>query len=70
LNVAVSAGFFIGDVTGSRTVNAGDVAAVKAHANQPVTTLVGNARFNVSLSGTISATDVAQVKARTGNLLQ
>ncbi len=70
VNVAVSAGFFIGDVTGTRAVNAGDVVAIKAHATQLVSTQAANARFNVTLSGTVGATDVSQVKARTGNRLQ
>lgn len=70
VNVTVSAGFFIGDVTGTRTVNAGDVVAIKAHAGQGLLTQPTSARFNVTLSGTVGATDVSQVKARTGNRLQ
>ena len=66
-NASVALGFLVGDVTGSRSVNASDISAAKAHLNQ--TTGGTNFRFDVNVSGSISAADVSAIKARSGLVL-
>ena len=57
-------GFLVGDISGSRSVNASDISAVKAHLNQ--TADGSNFRSDVNANGTISSADVSAVKARSG----
>ena len=64
---SVSIGFLVGDVSNSRSVNASDIAAIKAHLNQIPNT--ATARFDLNASGTVNATDVSAVKARAGIVL-
>jgi uncharacterized delta-60 repeat protein len=63
----VSVNMLIGDTTGNRTVNAGDVAQTKGQSGQPVG--AGNFRNDVNVSGSTNAGDVAQVKANSGHTL-
>jgi hypothetical protein len=57
----------IGDTTGNKTVNAGDVAQTKGQSGLPVT--AANFRTDVNATGSINAGDVAQVKANSGHTL-
>lgn len=57
----------LGDVNGSRSVNASDVGQAKAFVGQTLTTT--NFRADVSANGSINASDVAQVKSRAGTSL-
>jgi uncharacterized delta-60 repeat protein len=66
-DTAVSMNMLIGDTTGNKTVNAGDVAQTKGQSGQPVG--AGNFRNDVNVSGSINAGDVAQVKANSGHTL-
>ena len=68
VNVSVSVGFLVGDMNSSKAINASNINAVKAHLNQGVN--INTAKFNVSLSGTISAADVSAVKVRSGTVLK
>jgi hypothetical protein len=63
----VSMGFLVGDVTGNRSVNAGDISAIKARINQ--TLGPNNFRFDLNTSGAIDGRDVSMVKARAGWVL-
>ena len=67
-NAPVSVGLLVGDMNSSKAINASDIDSVKAHLNQGVN--INTAKFNVSLSGTISAVDFSAVKARSGTLLK
>ena len=64
-DTAVSVGFLIGDTNGNRTVNAGDVAQTKGQAGVPVTS--ANFREDVTVSGSINASDAALVKSHSGH---
>jgi hypothetical protein len=66
-NVTIPMSVLVGDVNGSRTVNASDIGAVKAQSGAPVT--AANFRADVAANGSINATDVSLVKSRSGNLL-
>jgi hypothetical protein len=63
----VSMGFLVGDVTNSRSVNAGDIGGVKAHT--PQTTNGSNFRFDVNADGNVDTKDISMVKARAGSVL-
>ncbi len=63
----VSIGFLIGDVTGSRAVNAADISATKVRSGQAISN--ATARFDMNLSGGINAQDLSMVKARAGVVL-
>ena len=67
VDAKVSPGFLVGDINRSHAVNANDISAVKAHRNQP--TDMHSFRFNVNVSGTISAADVSAIKARSALVL-
>ncbi|MBL0122612.1 MAG: hypothetical protein IPP88_07710 [Betaproteobacteria bacterium] len=60
-------GFLLGDVNSSRSVNAADISAVKAHVGQ--STGAANFRFDFNASGGITAMDLSAVKARSGLVL-
>jgi hypothetical protein len=60
-------GFLLGDADGSAAVDPSEVGAFKARAGQ--TANGDNARFDLNASGTITAADVAGVKARVGGRL-
>jgi hypothetical protein len=66
-DVLIRISVLIGDVNGSATVNASDVALTKAHVGQTVT--MSNFREDVNANGTINVADVAQVKANLGRAL-
>ena len=66
-NASTSIGFMTGDVNNSRSVNATDIAGIKARSGQ--TTDTTNFRFDLNASGGINATDIAAVKARSGTVL-
>ena len=66
-NAQVAIGFMIGDINGSGTVTAADVAGVKARMNQGVS--ASNFRLDANLSGTITGSDLSMVKARAGTVL-
>lgn len=64
LNASASLGFLIGDVNDTRSINSGDVSAVKTRSGQAAG--AANSRFDVNASGAITAADIAAVKARSG----
>jgi len=66
-SAAVSLGFLVGDINNSRSVNATDIAGIKARSGQ--TTSASNFKFDLNASGGINATDIAAVKARSGLVL-
>ena len=63
----VSLGFLVGDVNGSGSVNASDIAALKAHLTQ--NTGPANFQYDVNLSGIVNAGDMPAVKVRSGLVL-
>ena len=65
VNASASIGFLVGDVTGSKSVNAADIAAIKARIGQPIAS-GNNYLFDVNLSGDVSGADASQAKARSG----
>ncbi|MEP7155324.1 MAG: Calx-beta domain-containing protein, partial [Betaproteobacteria bacterium] len=67
IGAAASMGFFVGDVSGNRAVNASDISAVKAQFGMPIT--VGNFVFDLNLSGVIGQPDANLAKARSGFVL-
>lgn len=67
VDAVVSVGFMSGDVTGSRTVDAGDISTVKARAGQTLT--ASNFLADVNLSGAIDGNDVSVVKSHSGSML-
>ncbi len=62
VNASASILFMLGDVDKSRARNAVDASGVKARSGQ--TTHAGNFGFDLNSSGTITAADIAAVKAR------
>ena len=67
INVQAAMGFLAGDVNGSRSINAGDIAAIKARNGQAVDATTS--KFDLNTSGTINAQDVSIVKSRAGMVL-
>ena len=62
-----SIGFLVGDVNGTRSVNATDISGVKAQVGQPISAT--NFRFDLNATGGVSAVDVSVVKSRAGVVL-
>ena len=56
-------GFLIGDVNGSRRVDAADVSSVRQQTLQPITS--SNFRADIDASGRIDAADVSTVRQQT-----
>jgi hypothetical protein len=65
LNAAHAVGFMVGDVSGSRKINAADIAAVKARQTADLNT-GSNYLFDLNLSGTMSSADITIVKSASG----
>jgi predicted outer membrane repeat protein len=63
-STAVSVNMLVGDINGSKVVNASDIGAVKAQSGLPVTNT--NFRADVAVSGSITASDIGLVKSRSG----
>jgi YVTN family beta-propeller protein len=59
---SVSMGFLVGNVSRGRTLNAADIAAIKANAGPTIVT--GNFKFDLNTDGVIDYRDVAAAKAR------
>lgn len=68
LTVSRALGFMVGDVTGSKTVNAADISAIKSRLSANVAT-GNNYLFDINLSGTFTSADVSAIKARSGAVL-
>ena len=64
-DTAVSMNLLVGDANGNKIVNATDIGQTKAQSGLPVTAT--NFRSDVNVSGTMTASDVTQVKAAAGN---
>ena len=62
LDARAAIGFLVGDVNSTRSVDRFDASAVKAHAGQ--TTTATNFHYDLNVSGSVSAADIAAVKAR------
>lgn len=62
VNVSAPVGFLVGDVNGSRGVNASDISGVRARSLQ--TTNATNYKFDVNASGSINASDISATRAR------
>jgi hypothetical protein len=57
-----------GDTTGNLIVNSSDIGQTKAISGTPVG--AGNFRLDVNANGNITASDISQIKANSGNSLQ
>ncbi len=64
-DTAVTVNVLVGDINGSRAVNATDIAQWKSQSSGSVT--AGNFRADINASGTLSATDLAELKANAGH---
>jgi uncharacterized protein (DUF1800 family) len=67
VSAAASIGFLMGDVTNDRSVLSSDTLQAKSRAGQTVSQ--NNFRFDVDVSGTVSAVDIVAVKSRSGQSL-
>jgi hypothetical protein len=63
-NTPVSVNMLIGDINGSKVVNASDIGTAKSQSGVPVG--AANFRSDVAASGSINATDISLVKSRSG----
>jgi hypothetical protein len=66
-DTTVPINMLIGDTSGNKTVNSSDIAMTKAQVAQPVTS--ANFRTDVNANGSVTASDVSEVKANTGHTL-
>ena len=62
---AASTGFLVADADGTRLVNSNDTVAVKAQSGLAAD--AATARYDLDLSGAITASDILMTKGRTGN---
>ena len=67
VDFSASLGFLLGDVNNSRSVSANDVQQMKARSGQNVD--AANFRFDLNVTGVISAADVSAVKSRSPRTL-
>ncbi len=67
VSVDVAIGFLVGDVSNSRSVNAGDIISIKARQGQVID--ASNFRFDLNATGAVNASDVSVVKSRSGVVL-
>ena len=65
-NTAVRMNLLVGDTTGNKAVNASDVGQTKNQSGQ--VTSMANFRTDVNLSGTVTASDIGQVKVSTRDI--
>ncbi len=65
VNVVIPMSRLLGDTTGNRAVNAGDVSQTKGRLGQTVTS--ANFRSDVNANGSINAGDISVVKANSGH---
>ncbi len=65
--VSVAMDVLIGDTTGNRVVNSGDIGQTKSQSGNLVT--AGNFRSDVNHSGSINSSDIGLVKAQSGSSL-
>ena len=61
---AVSLGFLVGDVNGTKTVNASDISALKARTAQSLN--LSNFQFDLNASGIVDGVDIIAAKLRSG----
>lgn len=66
-SAAVSMGILLGDTTGDRSVNSGDISQTKSQSGQSVTG--SNFREDVTLDGSINSADISLVKSKSGTAL-
>ena len=64
-NASASTGFLVGDADGTRTVASADVDAVKAKSGLAAD--AATARYDLDLSGAVTASDILRTKGRIGN---
>ena len=67
INIPITFGVLLGDVSGNGTVSASDIGQTKAQSGQPV--FATNFRTDVNASGGINASDIGQVRAQSGTQL-
>ncbi|MEP7157482.1 MAG: dockerin type I domain-containing protein [Betaproteobacteria bacterium] len=67
-NYSVSMGFLLGDVNGDGVVDVADLTATKSRAAQIAIDATG--RYDISVNGVVTASDIAAIKARYGNALR
>ena len=63
----VSMNMLIGDTTGDKSVSTSDIGQTKGQSGAAVTG--ANFRTDINSSGTVNASDIAQVKANAGHTL-
>ena len=68
-SVQANVGFFFGDVTRSRKINAADISAMKARMGRSIA-LGDNFVYDVDMTGSIDAVDLSIVKSRSGKVLR
>ena len=61
---AISLGFLVGDVNGTKTVNASDISALKARTTQSLN--LSNFQFDLNASGLVDGADITAAKLRSG----
>ncbi len=68
LNAVASIGFLVGDVNGTRAVDALDIGNAKSRSGQ--LTRDANFRHDINASGAVNAADIAALKTRSGTSLR